>query len=187
MSDRGVVVKVGGSLLHSVNLVDQLRGWIALQGDTRVVLLTGGGPYPKELRLKGDMDEETAHWLAIRMMQFQTRQLCRSYQGGVMVSNWRHAKEIWERDCQPFFNVGPFLREDDTSQDRLPHTWDVSSDSIAARVAVRHDADLVLIKSCPVTPGPYDWPELARLGVVDEWFPQIAPAVANITLANLPG
>ena len=134
--NRPVVVKLGGSLLGSVNLVDRLRNWIYAQDNPYVVLLTGGSPYPKALRSKGEIDEETAHWLAIRIMTFHVHQLCRTY-NGVMVSLWQHAMQVLELDQQPFFNVGPFLHLDDSASDHLPHTWDVSSDSAAPAVGRR--------------------------------------------------
>jgi 5-(aminomethyl)-3-furanmethanol phosphate kinase len=186
MNERAIVVKVGGSLLRAESVVDRLRRWVNLQAPRRLVLMTGGGPFPKELRLKGDMDEDVAHWVAIRMMTFHTRGLCKQYGGGVMVSLWPNAQETWELCGQPFFNAGPYLRADDANPDHLPHSWDVTSDSIAAHLAARHDADLVMLKACPVTAGPYNWTELSRQGIVDAWFPRIAERVANITLANLP-
>jgi aspartokinase-like uncharacterized kinase len=183
--NRPVVVKVGGSLLSAENLVKRLQRWVA-ELARPVVFLTGGGTMVKTLRRQGIEADEIAHWAAIRIMQLRTHWLCQVYPGGKLVNTWAKTNSAWKQERQPFFQARSFLRSEESRADHLPHTWAVSSDSIAARLAARHDADLVLLKACRVTEGQYDWAELSRQGIVDEWFPQVAPTVAHIKLANLP-
>lgn len=56
----------------------------------------------------------------------------------------------------------------------MPHSWDVTTDSIAARVALVHGAErLVLLKSVDVPSGT-PWEEAAARGWVDAHFPKVA-------------
>jgi aspartokinase-like uncharacterized kinase len=79
-------------------------------------------------------------------------------------------------------------REPASAFDRcLPCSWDVTSDSIAAWVTCRWPADeLVLVKSVPC-PGSTDGDpqSAAKRGLVDAYFPQLAPRVPRISWLNL--
>lgn len=74
-----------------------------------------------------------------------------------------------------------FCRTDDT----LPHSWDVTSDSIAAwAAAVVGASRLVLLKSVDVPPG-CDWRTAAANGWVDPYFPRaVAEARFGIEAVN---
>jgi aspartokinase-like uncharacterized kinase len=78
------------------------------------------------------------------------------------------------------------LLEDEARAGRLPQTWAVTSDAIAARVAEQLGATrLVLLKSVPV-PADVDWRAAARLGLVDATFPQVVErAGLQATAVNL--
>jgi hypothetical protein len=67
----------------------------------------------------------------------------------------------------------------------LPASWDVTSDSLAARVARNCDAGLMLAKASPPPP----WPDgddqgvlrhLAKAEWIDHFFPTAATGVASI-------
>jgi aspartokinase-like uncharacterized kinase len=67
----------------------------------------------------------------------------------------------------------------------LPPSWDVTSDSIAARVAhLLRARELVLLKSAPLPPR-VDRDEAARLGLVDPAFPEISSRLARVFYVNL--
>ena len=54
---------------------------------------------------------------------------------------------------------------------RLPRSWDVTADSIAAWIALAWQAEeLVLLKSCDPPPDRSTW---IRSGYVDEYFPTL--------------
>jgi aspartokinase-like uncharacterized kinase len=63
----------------------------------------------------------------------------------------------------------------------LPHTWQVTSDSIAAWTATMLSADeLVLLKSVPL-PSETTFEQAAHAGLVDEQFPTFARALARVS------
>ena len=61
---------------------------------------------------------------------------------------------------------------DPESACRLPHSWDVTSDSIAAWASIQlHATELVLLKSCDVPETSVT--QLAELGIVDAHLPNL--------------
>ena len=67
----------------------------------------------------------------------------------------------------------------------LPHSWDVTSDSIAARLAVLAGADeLVLLKS-GLPAGSLTLAQAAETGYVDRYFPVAAAGVPRVRCVNL--
>ena len=81
----------------------------------------------------------------------------------------------------------------DAGPGSLPECWDVTSDSVAARVAVVLDAgELVLLKSVDF-PETCDWEEAGRRGLVDPLFARIVAgeetgcSVPCIHVVNLRG
>jgi hypothetical protein len=78
-----------------------------------------------------------------------------------------------------------FALEDEARPGALPHSWAVTSDSIAARAAVVFNASrLILLKSIDVPPGT-SWLEAAANGWVDTHFPiVIADAAFPVEVVN---
>jgi aspartokinase-like uncharacterized kinase len=161
-----IVVKVGGSLFDHPGLGPGLSRWLADRGRP-ALLVPGGGPAADAVR---DWDrvhglgDAASHWLAIRSLSLTAALLHRLLPGSVIVDSPRAAIEAGLGILDPF----AFCRADDT----LPHSWDVTSDSIAARAAVIGDASrLVLLKSIDILPG-IDWPTVVANKWVDAYFPR---------------
>jgi hypothetical protein len=78
-----------------------------------------------------------------------------------------------------------FMQEDESRPGTLPHSWAVTSDSIAARAAVVLGAErLVLLKSVDVPPET-PWEQAAARGWVDVYFPRaIAAAGFAVEVEN---
>jgi hypothetical protein len=85
------------------------------------------------------------------------------------------------------FDVRQFMADEEPSVPgtRLHASWDVTSDSIAARVAeVRGAAELVLLKST-LRSDLSSLTEWANAGLVDAFFPQAAVKLPRVRLVNL--
>jgi len=124
------VVKLGGSLYaHVPALVPILRSSLR-----PLLIVPGGGTYADAVREAG-LDDETSHWEAIEAMDTYGRFVA-SF--GLPVTETLAVPEqtsiLLPSSC---------MRE----YDPLPHSWDVTSDTIAAWVAATLQGELLLLKS----------------------------------------
>jgi aspartokinase-like uncharacterized kinase len=127
---RAVVLKIGGSLWDHVSGILPL-----VQASGRDLLIVpGGGQLADDVRRLA-LPDEASHWMAILAMEYfgwyissfglvRTRTICRPAGAEVLL---------------------PYAAMQDA--DPLPHTWSVTSDTIAAWVAYQLDAELILLKS----------------------------------------
>ena len=176
----GAVVKVGGGLLGG-RLDEASPGRRALDavmaalGDAaarRLVVVPGGGPFADAVRAADARDalgESEAHWMAVLAMEQMAHLLAagqadQAGQAGARLAD--DAPSLWAAlDAGRLAVLAPYhwLR----AADPLPHSWAVTSDSIAAWFAGELGASrLVLVK--PVAG------ELSAM--VDEHFPHALPA-----------
>ena len=118
-----IVAKVGGSLYDDPRLGTGLREWLGEQ-TTPVMLVPGGGQFADVVRTLDRthaLGEDAAHWLAIRSLSAAAHFL----ESLIGRPSYRHPIRVV--DCFDFF----------CRNDLTPHTWDVTSDSLAAAVATR--------------------------------------------------
>lgn len=182
-----VVYKLGGSLLDVPDLADRLRKVWRERAEEAPLLVVGGGAAADVVRTWDQtfrLDRETSHWLAIEAMDLTASLLLRLMPELQLVRNRKQLALAQAAGRPAILCVACFMKWQDTLADALPHDWSVTSDSIAAAVASRWEADaLVLLKSC-------DWPavslrELAATGFVDPQFPAAAAQLAQVTWINL--
>jgi 5-(aminomethyl)-3-furanmethanol phosphate kinase len=187
------VVKVGGSLFDWTEFPRRTSAFLqSLATDAsaeRIILIAGGGPAADVIReLDGihQFDDETAHRLAIHAMELTAHILAALLPRTVVVCDLDSLRAVWTAGAIPI--LAPYLvwrAIEGSEQDLLPMTWDTTSDSIAARIAVNLAADrLILLKSAPLSPGT-NREEAARLGLVDPIFPVAARALARVEYVNL--
>ncbi|QEH37346.1 Amino acid kinase family protein [Aquisphaera giovannonii] len=191
-----VVVKVGGSLLGWPELPGRLAGWLDAQrasgapsADPVLIVIAGGGPFADAVR---DLDrvhglgDEAAHRLAIRSMDLTAALLAGLLPGSRLVAGRRELLASCRLGAVLVATPGPLLRDlDDAGPDPLPSSWDVTSDSIAARIAARLGASrLVLLKSRPIADGA-SLREAAAIGLVDPRFPEVAAGLRRIEVVSL--
>ncbi len=124
------VLKVGGSLI-SVAL-DLVRTLIETNVDCLIV--PGGGPFADVVRLyQNKLDDTTAHWMAVVAMN--------QYGWFLSPAGAQITKTI-HNDMRGVSVLLPF--DEVFANDPLPHSWDVTSDSIAAWIAHRLNVNLVI-------------------------------------------
>ena len=176
MSGQVRVVKLGGSLLEWPELDARLREWLALEPPAVHVFVVGGGALVEKLR---ELDRahafppETAHWLAVRAMSLTAGALARWLPDWTLVESLDALRLSGSQPPQ-IFDVDRFLRADQATPDALPASWEVTSDSIAARLATALGAgELVLLKSA-LPNGSVGCEAWALSGYVDAYFPRAA-------------
>jgi len=161
-----VVVKVGGSLYSLPGLGERLRAFLATLAPDVPLVVPGGGPTTDAIRAYArdqGLDASAAHWLALRACDVNAHLLAGLL--GLPVAAWPH-------DRQAVLLPYSFAQGDEGSAGALPHSWDATSDSVAARAAEVAGGWLVMLKSTPMPPG-LTWEEAARGGLVDPVLPVI--------------
>ena len=188
---RVIVVKVGGSLLDLPDLALRLDGWLQMQPAACHVLIAGGGALADAVRAMDQrlqLGDETAHWLAIDCLQITANVVHTVLPASQLITDWESlAAAVHGLPQRIVFAPAQFLRhvEPTLPGDRLSHSWRVSSDSIAARIARALNADsLVLLKSqsAETDGSPDAW---ATAGFVDEAFPAVAAELPRLQTVNL--
>jgi 5-(aminomethyl)-3-furanmethanol phosphate kinase len=159
-----IVVKVGGSLFDHPRLGPGLRAYLESLAPDEVLLIPGGGDLAETVRkldrLHG-LSEEASHWLALQTMTVT----------GAFLSRLVDLPAFGSRVRIP--DAFAFARNDEGRPGALPHSWNVTSDSIAARMAVVFGAErLILLKSIDIPSGTA-WADAAERGWVDRHFPQV--------------
>jgi aspartokinase-like uncharacterized kinase len=183
-----IVIKVGGSLFDLPELPERLSGLIQSL-NTRVALIAGGGRPVDVIRaldaLHG-LGEERSHQLALAGLDFTAQILAALAPSGLVALDHGDLELAWGRNKIPVLAAGRFLLAHDLPrQDALPASWQVTSDSIAARIATILNADrLVLAKSAPLA-GPCSLACLARHGLVDPCFPGLCGGISQILYCDL--
>jgi aspartokinase-like uncharacterized kinase len=166
-----IVVKVGGSLFDLPGLGPRLAAWLAALDDRAALLVPGGGAladFIRDLDQTHSLGEERAHWLALQALTLSAHVLADLLPAAQVVAALDEAADVWRAGRVAILDAHAFLRADEGRPGSLPHCWDVTSDAIAARVAVVAGARrLVLLKSTDVPEG-ISWDVAARRGLVDK-------------------
>jgi aspartokinase-like uncharacterized kinase len=171
LDDRGAsietVVKLGGGVLaHREDFEAALTSVAAAGRIHRLLVVPGGGPFADTVR---DVDrrlglpDSAAHWMAVLAMDQYAYLIAARLLGAVVVTEPRQVAAALSTRQVPVLAPSRWLQ----TADPLPHTWSVTSDSIAAWVAGRVGARrLVLIKP----------PGATVNSVVDSYFPRALPS-----------
>lgn len=181
------VIKVGGSLFELADLGDRLQSFLGEQSASRSLLIAGGGPLVNEVRRLDRIHpiaESVAHWICIDLMSITGRLLAQQLSRN-LVSSFDSLLEP-ETPNSVVFDPSAWLREVEPHTDGmpLPVGWEVTSDSIAARLATVLSADeLVVLKS--KLPQNKDLLKMADDGYVDQAFPKFADALPAIRFVDL--
>jgi aspartokinase-like uncharacterized kinase len=185
------VVKVGGSLFDWPLLPAAFQNWLSNQPPAMNVLLAGGGPFADVVRHADrnfSLGEEKSHWLSIDALGVSARLLAALLTEARLISSFTKLLTELNGTSPTAIILDPheFLKNDEQSLpgSLLPHTWNVTSDSIAARLAQVLSADeLVFLKSAP--PPLDSLTELAAAGYIDAHLPTMHMNRVTIRFVNL--
>lgn len=191
------VIKVGGSLLIHADLSSTLESWLARQPEAVNVCVVGGGEPVDQIRreqIRIHQEDEEAHWTSIDRMVSNAIEMAHKMgaeiksccQDVIALSSTMTQSSAQSMLGSPgttlFFDVGQWLRE---RTEPLPQDWSVTSDSIAAALAIDLEADeLVLLKSRDSDPAA-TFEQLASQGIVDDYFPSLADQIPAVRCDNL--
>jgi aspartokinase-like uncharacterized kinase len=119
-----IVVKLGGSLIHRAKeLVKEIVDHSDASGEC-ILIVPGGSVFADTVR-KVKASAEASHWMAVLAME----------QYGYYIADGSEAEIVDDIDIEGegtyIFLPYALLKK----KDELPHTWDVTSDTIAAWVA----------------------------------------------------
>lgn len=163
-----IVAKVGGSLYDWPDLGPAVTAWLAHQPEP-VLLFPGGGDAADAVRSWDrvhSLGEDASHALAIRSLSL----------GAHFLRQLLGAIPIVESPTPGILDPYPYF----LTQTGPPHSWNVTTDSLAAWVAIQSKASkLVLLKSIDI-PVSLSWTEASDAGFVDRHFPTM------LASANLP-
>ena len=162
-----MVIKVGGGLLEHLDHLDRVVAAISDVSRTlRVVVVPGGGPFADAVRRVDErlpLGDEEAHWMAILGMDQYAHLLAARIDAGAVVAGREEIEDAHRRGHTPVLAPSAWLK----AVDPLPHSWDVTSDSIAAWVAGELGAARLLLIKPPGARGP---------NLVDAHFENARPA-----------
>ena len=165
-----VMMKVGGSLLDWNELPRRLAEVIRSRSTARLVLICGSGrvvDWVRDMDERHGLGEERSHELALRALDLSCCLLAELVPCLGIVTNLAELPAVWQSSRIPLLSPRPVLDAGDWSDRPLPHSWRLTSDSIAARLAERLGAtELVLVKSASLS-GQISRVDAARRGLVD--------------------
>jgi hypothetical protein len=174
-----VVLKVGGSLLSRPDWPALLMPLVAACRPRACCLVVGGGAVVDGLRSLDQalpQSPQLMHDLAIDAMRLTARLVAAAIGLPLAATPPDHGR-VAVLDVPAWLAVG-------SRMGALPVGWQVTSDTIAAKVAVEHGGSLLLAKSVPPPPCPGDQlATLSRAGWLDEYFPVAAGPLVTIEWA----
>jgi aspartokinase-like uncharacterized kinase len=172
-----VVVKIGGGLLRSSADLGRVLSTVASASEARrLLVIGGGGPFADAVRVVDEqlrLSDDAAHWMAILAMDQYAHLLAERLAGSALVTDRREIAQAVSVGRVPVLAPYRWLRK----ADPLPHSWEVTSDSIAAWIAGAVRARrIVLVKP----------PSAVGTPLVDGHFARTLPAgvVAESVLAD---
>jgi len=168
MTSSLTVVKVGGGLSATPGALATVGRALAQAGRRhRLLVVPGGGPFADAVRTfdrHEQLSPDAAHWMAILAMDQYAHVLAERIPGALLVEESGAVKAALRGPGVAVLAPYRWLR----AADVLPHTWDATSDSVAAFIAGAVDAGrLVLVKPT----GGETVPDL-----VDPCFDSVLPA-----------
>jgi aspartokinase-like uncharacterized kinase len=159
------VVKLGGALLAHAEHYEAALAAISAAAGTRLLVVPGGGPFADAVRQvdrRLRLSDDAAHWMAVLAMDQHAHLIAARLTGAVIVAERHQIAATLDAGRIPVLAPYRWIRD----ADPLPHSWSVTSDSIAAWIAGQIGArHLVLIKP----------PHAHGSEIVDSYFQRALP------------
>jgi len=147
------VVKVGGGLSGIPGALEGVTAALAAAGRRhRILVVPGGGPFADSVRRFAEaapLSDDAAHWMAMLGMEQYAHVLAERIPAPLLEEPGAIAAALGHAGVAV---LAPYrwMR----AADVLPHSWDATSDTVAAFVAGALDAErLILIKPVDEAPG----------------------------------
>lgn len=180
------VIKVGGSLHNSPTLRDLLDVLAERASVEHLLVIPGGGPFADAVhrsfrRLR--LSEKGAHRMALLAMDQYGLLLSDLEPRAVAVHTLTRAQQVARAGKLPILLAARAV----PSAKELPPSWSVTSDSVAAWIAVRTGARrLILLKSVPIPSGTsaVTAKELIEAGVLDRAFAGVSRRTAEVWVTS---
>jgi probable H4MPT-linked C1 transfer pathway protein len=141
-----LVIKIGGGSLSTPVHLEAFLKALDSTPSRRALIVPGGGPFADAVRdvdRRIGLNADAAHWMAIQAMDQVAELLVSRLSRAVLVHRQDELAAVLAAGRIPVLAPYRWLRE----VDPLPHSWDVTSDSIAAWIAGQlAAADLLLVK-----------------------------------------
>ena len=174
MTAGPVVIKVGGGLLGVPGALEAVCATVGARARREaIVVVPGGGPFAdlvREIDRGSGLSTHAAHWMAVLAMDQYAHLLAERIAGAVLVEEPGSIAAALSMRRVAVLAPSRWLR----AADPLPHSWDATSDSVAAFVAGALDASrLVLVK-----PGETD------AAAVDRCFTTVVPAGLEVRVTS---
>ena len=174
--DVETVVKVGGGLLAHEGSLDAVLSVLAdVARDERLLIVPGGGPFADAVRdqdTRLTLTDDAAHWMAVLGMDQYAHLIVSRMPGAELVTDEAELSRALVAERIPVLAPYAWLRR----ADPLPHSWEVTSDSIAAWIARAIGAGrLVLVKPPGAEPRP---------DIVDAYFEHVRGTLGVETISG---
>ena len=136
MNYKTALFKIGGKILEDLENLDstisQLEQLYNENLIEKIILIPGGGTLANFIRKvyrKLKFTEELAHWMGIVSMNYNGLELNKKFPKFEITEDFTRLKKL-DKSLSIFLPY-EFLKEND----KLPHSWDVTSDSISLFIA----------------------------------------------------
>jgi aspartokinase-like uncharacterized kinase len=189
------VIKLGGSLLDDGEWPDRFRRWLERQPPMQNVLIVGGGALADAVRRWDQvhrLSPSDAHWLAIDAMSVASNLATKLLPEVRRTDDWQAVLDFANAgSCNSaplIFDPKRFLKatEPTLEGEPLPESWDITSDSIAARIAhLLCAGELVLLKSCLPAKDIAALEQASESGYVDRGFRRFTAELPHVRFVNL--
>ncbi|MFX1346727.1 MAG: hypothetical protein ACFFAI_16645 [Promethearchaeota archaeon] len=136
MTYKTALFKIGGSIFEDFeklsSTMSQFSQLYEKEIIQKIILISGGGSFASFIRkvyIELKFTDELAHWMAIISMNYNGIELGKKFPNLEIFEDYNELKETDKSFC--IFLPYQFLKENNT----LPHSWDVTSDSITLFLA----------------------------------------------------